>query len=88
MKTSVEIDDALYRRARIRAVEAGTTLRALIEAGLKAVLPPLVVPESNKRVSDGLGAMRAIQARFAAASTGESRSDEELAGYDDDGLPS
>jgi hypothetical protein len=38
MKTTVEISDALLAEVRRLAVEEGTTLRALIEAGLRQVL--------------------------------------------------
>ena len=38
MKTTVELSDSLLRRAREVAARDGTTLRALIEAGLRAVL--------------------------------------------------
>jgi succinylarginine dihydrolase len=38
MKTTVEISDALFERARAAAKQQGTSLRALIEAGLAQVL--------------------------------------------------
>jgi hypothetical protein len=38
MKTTVEISDVLFARAREAARERGVTLRALIEAGLSKVL--------------------------------------------------
>ena len=38
MKTTVDIPDALYRRAKIRAAEEGTTLRALLLTSLAASL--------------------------------------------------
>ena len=38
MKTTVEIADALMRRAKRMARSEGTTLRALIEEGLRRVL--------------------------------------------------
>jgi succinylarginine dihydrolase len=38
MKTTVEISDALFERARAAAKQRGTTMRALIEAGLASVL--------------------------------------------------
>ncbi|EFL23673.1 hypothetical protein SSOG_03387 [Streptomyces himastatinicus ATCC 53653] len=38
MKTTVEISDALLAEARRTAREEGTTLRALIEEGLRSVL--------------------------------------------------
>lgn len=38
MKTTVEISDVLFERARAAAKQRGTTMRALIEAGLTSVL--------------------------------------------------
>jgi hypothetical protein len=38
MKTTVEIPDALFEAAKRHAHERGTTLRALVEEGLRAVL--------------------------------------------------
>jgi succinylarginine dihydrolase len=38
MKTTVEISDVLFERTRAAAKQRGTTMRALIEAGLASVL--------------------------------------------------
>jgi hypothetical protein len=38
MKTTIEINDELFRTARQRAADTGTTLRALVEEGLRSVL--------------------------------------------------
>ena len=38
MKTTVDIADPLFEKARRLAAQQGTTMRALIEAGLRAVL--------------------------------------------------
>ena len=53
MKTTVDIPDALYRRAKIRAAEEGTTLRALLLASLAASIerppPPAEALPRRKR---------------------------------------
>ena len=38
MKTTIDLPDALYRRAKIRAAEQGTTLRSLLMESLEAYL--------------------------------------------------
>jgi hypothetical protein len=38
MKTTIEIDDDLMRRAKVRAAERGESLRALFERGLRREL--------------------------------------------------
>jgi hypothetical protein len=38
MKTTIEISDTLFREAKRQAAKSGTTLRALIEHGLKQAL--------------------------------------------------
>lgn len=40
MKTTIEISDALLEAAKVEAAERGTTLRALLEEGLRHVLDP------------------------------------------------
>ena len=38
MRTTVEINDELFRRAKRRAADSGETLRAVIEAALRSYL--------------------------------------------------
>lgn len=40
MKTTIDIPDALYRRAKIRAVETGRTLKDLVLTSLAKELDP------------------------------------------------
>ena len=51
MKTTIDLPDALYRRAKIRAAERGTTLRALLTESLEAHLleRPAPGPELPQR---------------------------------------
>lgn len=51
MKTTIDLPDALYRKAKIRAAERGTTLRALLTESLEAQLlePQAPDPELPQR---------------------------------------
>ena len=51
MKTTIDLPDALYRRARIRAAERGTTLRAVLMESLEVHLlePAVPGPELPRR---------------------------------------
>ena len=40
MKTTLDIDDSVMRRQREEAARRGTTVSALVEAGLRRVLAP------------------------------------------------
>jgi succinylarginine dihydrolase len=52
MKTTVDISDVLFERARVAAKEQGTTLRALIEAGLTRVLAASEAPPKRRKMRD------------------------------------
>jgi hypothetical protein len=51
MRTTVRLDDALLDRARREAARRGTTLTALIEQGLLAVLAPPAKKPPRRRVN-------------------------------------
>jgi putative antitoxin of VapBC-like toxin-antitoxin system len=42
MRTTLDLDDALIRKAKRRATDAGTTLTAIIEEALRLYLTPTV----------------------------------------------
>ena len=46
MRTTIDVSDALLEAARKRAAERGTTLRAVFEEGLRAVLNEAAAPDS------------------------------------------
>ena len=66
MKTTVEISDALAREARDLALREKTTLRALIEAGLRAVLRERR-RKAGFRLRDASFAGNGLQAEFRGA---------------------
>ncbi len=67
MKTTIEIADPLFERARIVANRDGTTLRALVEEGLRRVL-------------DDKGAVRPFKLRDARLKGGKGLTPEFAAG--------
>jgi hypothetical protein len=52
MKTTVEISDPLLRDARRLAAREGTTLRALIEQGLRRILSDKKKPKAPFKLRD------------------------------------
>ncbi len=48
MKTTIDIPEGLYRRAKIRAVETGRTLKDLVLTSLEKELDPVSPAESEK----------------------------------------
>ena len=49
MKTTLNLDDALYRRAKIRAAEENCTVSQLIEEGLRIALDAKVRVSTPRR---------------------------------------
>lgn len=47
MKTTIDIPDVLYKRAKIRAVETGRTLKDLVLSSLEKELDPTSSPPSS-----------------------------------------
>lgn len=87
MKTSLEIDDRLYQEARMRAARDGTTVRALVEEGLAAVLGlgPPIAPRDAERERRELAELEALAAQVRVLPLLTTASDDELLDYDDDG---
>ncbi len=52
MKTTIDIPDALYKRAKIRAIETGTTLKQLVLTSLEHELTP-TVPKAPEPADTG-----------------------------------
>jgi hypothetical protein len=52
VKTTIEIDDALLKRAKVRAAEEGVTLRAIIERALRQELEQLARAEGDYVLRD------------------------------------
>jgi hypothetical protein len=50
MRTTLDLDDALIRKAKNRATDEGTTLTALIEAALRQYLVPAPPPGKTFRL--------------------------------------
>ncbi len=44
MKTTLNVDDSVMQRLREEAARRGTTMSALVEAGLRRILAPRVPP--------------------------------------------
>lgn len=66
MKTTIDIPEALYKKAKIRAIESGQTLRELVVASLERELatPSAALPEkpsywANRTMMPGFARLRA-----------------------------
>ncbi len=64
MKTTVEIDDELLRRAKIRAAEQGSTLRSVLEDALRRLLNEHHERSSGYRMADRSVHGRRISSEF------------------------
>lgn len=74
VKTTVEINDVLLRRAKAHAVEHGTTLRSLIEEGLRRTLDgPAEPPKERWRVIPWYGSGEADDPEVLRAAIREAR---------------
>jgi hypothetical protein len=80
MKTSMEIDDRLYRAARLRAVREHTTVRALVEEGLRRVLGVAGPSEPDPGLdrSRDLRDLQALCAQVSALPVIEAGTDDDL----------
>ena len=52
MKTTIDVSDALFREARRLAQERGTTLRAVVESGLRREIEAGRAPKKRFRLRD------------------------------------
>ena len=50
MRTSIVLDDKLYRDAKALAAKAGTSLKALVEEALQEILVRRTAPQGRKRL--------------------------------------
>ena len=67
MKTTIDIADPLFERARVVADREGTTLRALVEEGLRSVLEARRQPRRFKlRDASYKGPCKGLTPEFAA----------------------
>jgi hypothetical protein len=73
MKTTVEISDALLREARKLAARERTTLRALVEMGLRHVLAAKKQPRPAFRLRKASFKGRGLRPEFADAAWGRLR---------------
>jgi antitoxin VapB len=82
-RTQLLLDDELHQRLRETAAQRGVSMGALIREAVEEKLA------SSGRPSRGLAAeLDAIALRCAALPVLDERSEEEILGYDEQGLPS
>jgi hypothetical protein len=78
MKTTVEVPDDLYRRAKAEAALRGRKLRDLIEEGLRLVLE---APRKTRRRPGLAGLMKHARAAIDSGVTDLASNPEHLAGF-------
>jgi hypothetical protein len=61
VKTTIDIPDALYRRAKIRAVETGRTLKEVVLSSLERELSPAT---SGLAIGRSFGERRQLRPEF------------------------
>lgn len=63
MKTTIEIPDPLFRKAKSKAAERGQTLKELVAEALREKLAPKVsnVPPSEPEWMQGFGKLRRLR---------------------------
>lgn len=74
MKTTIELSDALLRAAKQAAQREGTTLRALIEQGLRQILQERRAQQTTFRLRDASVDGKGLQSSARTASWDELRS--------------
>lgn len=80
MKTTIDIDDRLFREARIRAINTDRSFRAVVEAALRAYLADTIEPADDRTAR-----VAAILQEIDALPILDDRSADEVLGYDETG---
>jgi hypothetical protein len=67
MKTTIDIPDALYKKAKIRAIERGQTLKDIVLTSLiKELEPPSVIPAPGQSFMERRKLLPAYEAALKA----------------------
>ncbi len=78
MKTTVEVSDDLYRRAKAEAALSGRKLKDLVEEGLRLVL---AAPQSKRRRPSLAGLMKDARGVVDSGTPDLASNSEHLAGF-------
>jgi hypothetical protein len=78
MKTTIELPDDLYRRAKAEAALRGRKLKDLVEEGLRLVLE---TPRNPRRQPSLAGLMRRARGAVDSGAPGLASNPEHLAGF-------